>query len=222
MTHLTCRKFNALQFVNETRMLRLVAPVGSSCPDFKSPPLDRLEVLSLERTGLGDAVFSQLTAGGNLQSLHLQNEQPISNDALDRAVRINELVHLSLWGVPGVDGEFPEAPETFRRLQSVTLSGDQFGDATAVQLAEIDSLIDAQFFYAALTDEGVSRLARCQTVRSMLIVDYPITDASIDHLIAIPNLELLTLRADISDAAIQKFQAARPDCQLTAGRPFGK
>ena len=63
ISNLNCEKLNALQFVNETRMLRLAAPVGSNCPDFTSPPFDRLEVLSLERTGLGDAVLDQLAAG---------------------------------------------------------------------------------------------------------------------------------------------------------------
>lgn len=222
ITHFNCEKLNALQFVNETRMLRLAAPAGSSCPDFKSPPLDQLEVLSLEWTGLGDAVFSQLTSGGKLKSLHLLNERAISNEALRRAVRNNELVHLSLRGVPGVDGQFPKAAETLSGLQSVTLKGAQFGDATAAQLAEIDSLVDAQFFHAALTDEGVSRLSKCQTLRSMVISDCPITDASIDHLIAMPNLELLAILADISDEAIEKFRAARPDCRLTAGRRSAK
>ena len=222
ISNLNCEKLNALQFVSETRMLRLAAPVGSNCADFTSPPFDRLEVLSLERTGLGDAVLDQLAAGGNLKFLQLQNEGAISNEALHRAVRNSQLGHLVLRDVPGIDGQFFDATQTLSGLQSITLGGDQFGDATAIQLAEIDSLAEAQFLYAALTDEGVRRLSKRQTLRSLLISDCPITDASIAHLIAMPNLEWLILRADISDEAIEKFRTVRPDCQLTAGRPFNK
>jgi hypothetical protein len=222
ITHLNCEKLNALRFVNETRMLRLVAPAGSSCPAFTSPPFDRLEFLSLEGAGLGDAVLNQLAAGGKLRSLYLHNENAISNEALHHALKNNELVDLSLRYVPGFDGQFPEAAETLSGLQSVTLSGDQFGDAAAAQLAEIDSLVDVQFLDAALTDEGVSRLAQCQTVRSMLISDCSITDISIDYFITMPNLELLSLRADISDEAIEQFRTARPNCKLAAGRPLSE
>ena len=218
----TRNKLKALKFVDDTKRLHVKGPATDDCVGVIYPPLSRLEVLTFWETGLDDTALEEIASGNSLTSLSLVGAPAVSSEGLQRTASRNSIKALFLSGVPGIDGLFPEAEKTFDNLKTATLSGRQFGDATAAQLAKIKSLTLIQWTRGALTDDGVEQLTNCDSLRGLWIIDCPITDAAVDYLRGMPKLEELVLRADISDEAIEKFRAARPDCQLTAGRPFNK
>lgn len=176
-------RLNALRFISEARILRLVGPMTDDKLEIQLPAFPRMEVVTLQLTGLDDSVFVQLTESGKFTALSLVGEDAVSGQAVQRAARQNPLEYLMLFDVPAVDEQIFNAEDVFEELQTISLEGSQFGDTAAARLAKLDSLVLVQWGNGALTDEGVNQLARNETIRGLWIVDCPITDASIDYLI---------------------------------------
>lgn len=77
--------------------------------------------------------------------------------------------------------------------------------------ARLLGLVDLDLSGTAVTDAGLASLAGHPNLRRLSIADTAITDQGLEHLLGLPLEQLTVHGARISQAAIERFQRARPN-----------
>ena len=128
----------------------------------------------------------------------------------------------------------------FCHVPIVSFNHADFDAAVLVHLKDIYNLRTLWLDWSSIHDEGLRHLAGLDSVRGLALSYTPVTDAGLVHLTRLPNLKHLELQGtsitdagleqlaaetnlthldllgveSVSEEAVKRFQAARPDCQV--------
>lgn len=106
-----------------------------------------------------------------------------------------------------------------KKLEKVNLFGPGFSDAGLRKLRGLRELQSLTSHDARFTDEGLQELALHPKLKTLHLYSddnqLPITDAGIQHLHELKNLEWLILEtSNLSDEAVEELQRALPKCEI--------
>ena len=136
--------------------------------------LKHLEVLSLEGSPVGDDGMKSVAGHDSLRRLYLG--WPVSRKGLAELVRLKSLDELTIYG---------------------NLKDDDF-----VPIGQMTNLKSLRFAIGGLTDEGLRHLSNMTRLRSLNLTESQATDAGMAFVGQMTGLEVLTLNERIGDAGI--------------------
>ena len=193
--------------------------------------LPALRELSVMECGMTDAGAKLLEQMPQLTGLDLYGERRLTDTALESIGKLSRLKSLSLTCYDGsqalgrmgfsaagirrlgglkeletlglIGHEVPADGLPFPKLTSLSLGHPLVDDAVAARVGELRQLRHLQLSYCLIRDAGLKRIAALPELRQLDISSRRITDEGIESLRAHPRLEHVTLRADVSDKALQ-------------------
>ena len=169
--------------------------------------LDHLEIQDMQITGQAGQYIRQMERVNSLIIFRQPNFDSSGVLAL-AGMRLNRL---TLRGVP-IDDSAMEAFEelaTLRRLFLQELSS--VTDAGMANLAHLEILSELEIWdMPRVTDETMKVVAGLENLRMLTLRETNFTDAGVELLLAMPNLERITLlgNAHISDEMVQRLRDA--------------
>lgn len=156
--------------------------------------LPHLRSLNLRRSvNLTDAALETLTRFPKLEQLYL-HDNGFSADALAQLASLPNLRLLDLRGCPGVGAEVLNKLCRLPRLSDLRLRGYTIDDACMVTLANCRHLSAFTLEEAAVTGEGLARLADLPLSSLTLYKCFSIREDDLAVLAKLPSLARLTLR----------------------------
>ncbi len=192
----------ALKFVGEMAGLESLGLVR--CPRITGAGmahldgLKHLEILSLEGSPVGDDGMKSVGGHDSLRRLYLG--WPVSRRGLAELVRLKSLEELTIYGNLKDDDFVPIGQMT--NLKSLRFAMGGLTDEGLRHLSNMTRLRSLNLTESQATDAGMAFVGQ-MTGLEVLTLNERIGDAGIAHLIALPNLQGLSLRATkVSDAGI--------------------
>jgi hypothetical protein len=175
--------------------------------------LEHLKNIAICGTAITDAGIATLQKLPKLEYLWVRGTQ-LTDAAVDRMARFPSLRSIDLRGVKTVTPD--ELP---RRLQALKLEGllaSGMTDAGIFRLSGLPDLKNLGICDSTCSDAGLASLVRFdELIELSLENDKHIMDAGLLHLLKLPKLKVLILRGtNLTDGAIRKFQAAKPNCRI--------
>lgn len=156
--------------------------------------LPHLRSLNLRRSvNLTDAALETLTRFPKLEQLYL-HDNGFSADALAQLASLPNLRLLDLRGCPGVGAEVLNKLCRLPRLSDLRLRGYTIDDACMVAVANCRHLSAFTLEEAAVTGEGLARLADLPLSSLTLYKCFSIREDDLAVLATLPSLTRLTLR----------------------------
>ncbi len=156
--------------------------------------LKGLKSLALTNSTISDATVELISVSfPNVTDLDLSSNTNMSNSVLKLVSKMSQLQRLTLVQTKVNDigtGNLAKLQE----LRAVDLRGNmQAGDMTLEVLAELPKLAGLKHRSSSVTDSGMEALSRNQTLGSLLIQDFKITDESGPHLAKFKKLTQLEI-----------------------------
>ncbi len=166
----------------------------------------------LDAAEITDAGVKNLAGLTKLQNIHINNSK-IGDGALEVFARLPALKHLSLQG-NAFNDEGLKHLENMKQLRSLWIGMNQkpITDAGVQHLAGLTMLEALDLQRSSLSDEGIAALRNLKNLRHLDISigrspgDKPITDASVDTLTTLTNLQgLMLLSTHITDRGVKRL-----------------
>ena len=103
-----------------------------------------------------------------------------------------------------------------QQLRVLNLPHAQFSDQGLAELKSLSHLELLRFHSPHVTDDGLKTLAEASLpLRFLHLIDVPVTDAGLEHLIGITSLESLYIDGgQLSREAIERLYTARPELHI--------
>lgn len=123
-----------------------------------------------------------------------------------------------------VNDDLLEQIGVFRKLDSVSVCGQQVTDRSFAPLRQMQELQTLHIEACDITDKTLESIADLPNLGSVTLRGVAVTDKGLAHLWKLPNLTSLTLDFTlVTPKAVKAFQNARPDCVVgftpAAGKP---
>ncbi|HEX5102281.1 MAG TPA: hypothetical protein VFV87_00620 [Pirellulaceae bacterium] len=112
----------------------------------------------------------------------------------------------------------------FRKLEDVSISGQQVTDRGLAPLGHMQELRSLTIEACDITDKTLEAIADLPNLQDVTLRGVAVTDQGLAHLWKLPNLTSLTLDFTlVTPKAVKAFQNGRPDCVVgytpAAGKP---
>jgi hypothetical protein len=156
--------------------------------------LGRLESLAITNGGIGDGAVAVIAeAFPGLVELDLSSNVNLTGAAMKSIASLRKLERLGLMQTRFNDLHTRRLAK-LQELRVVDLRGMmEAGDMTLGVLGRLPRLRALKHRSSIVTDEGLADLAHSQSLESLLIQDFAITDAAGRHLAALPRLTSLEI-----------------------------
>lgn len=196
-------------------------PPGDDDPFLGVESMPNVETLSL---GYGDVTRERMRAIAGLKTLRSltivspTSVEPGAFEELRDHPSIQKLFAIRNGGGFLTDADL-QAIATIDSL--VEFYGSAGGEGAAVTdagvraLAKMPRLKTLTGWFPQATDDAVAALARCESLETLNLRGWNVTEASLDSLRKATRLRRLEFDYEISREAAQRFADARPDCSVT-------
>lgn len=155
-----------------------------------------------------------------LDRMHAFDVPRIERGALDELAKAPRLEELRLHSLPRVSSGDEELAAVCRieSLRVLAMTCPQATDAGFARLADLPNLHEVQVIAPNVTEAGARTLAQIETLERVMLPASS-TDATLESLRALPNLEWVYLPAGVSREAAQRFANDHPDCEVIRNVP---
>lgn len=191
-----------------------VSPIGLS----HLIGMEQLVTLELIETGCGDAGLPQVAKFSNLERLSLEDKSITANGFEQLAsltqLRKLEVGHLDEANLVGLS-------KAFSKMQSLNelYLHDASAQTALEAVANLPNLQRLDLTRSAFTDDSLEPLSRSQSLQSIELSDTQITEAGLMHVLKIATLKSIRgYRVHVSEEALLRLKASRPDVQFNLGR----
>ncbi|MBQ2821721.1 MAG: hypothetical protein IJF17_09090 [Thermoguttaceae bacterium] len=172
------------------------------------------EITIMRCIAISDNGVNQLAPLTDMRKLNLRGNY-LSSDSLKACAGMTKLTQLIV-SENIIDDEGVKYLENLGALEHLDLWANMVTDAGVDSLVKIASLKKLSLVGNQITDAGVEKLTALPKLEDLDIAETQITDACVDALAKIKTLKKVSFRATgVSEEAIQKLQAALPNCQVT-------
>ncbi len=160
--------------------------------------IERLEVLKLDSTAVGDAGLKHLSGLTGLRWLYLSRTR-ITNSGLEALELLRGLVILDVAGTAVGDAGLQRIAH-LDTLSGLDLTGTRVTDAGLPALASLGKLEVLRLSGTAVTDAGLKSLTPIRSLKSLSLEDCPgVRGLGLQALAAIPDLQVLVLNGSPID-----------------------
>lgn len=180
--------------------------------DLTAEELLGLRELDLSELQVSDEDLHLLASLPSLKSLTLRGT-PITDAGLVHLVDAPRLEHLGLRSTAVTDGGMAHV-RSMPALRRLDLNMCAVGDRGMEELRDLD-LTFLRLNYTKVTDAGLVHLPTLRSLERLDLWGTAVTDGGLNQLLGHPSLSHLELGATaISQAWVEAFQAAHPDCYV--------
>lgn len=171
---------------------------------------DRLTILYLSRTPIGDDGTSYLARLKELRALHL-DETKVTDIGLANIAALTHLAELWL-GSTKVSGAGLKSLARLSQLRDLRVDDTAVDDEGLVHLAGLP-LVVLDVSATRVSDRGLAEIGKLHELQTLRLSGTRISDAGLRHLYQLKSLSTLELtRTPVSHDALEALQAALPDC----------
>jgi len=110
----------------------------------------------------------------------------------------------------------------FPEVKTIILNGTiWFGDDECAYFLELPELRSLQLAGCRITDTGVARIARCESLEMLYLEGTPVSDASVSLLVRLSQLQELSVKRTrmTGDGVRRLVRSMSPDCIVDAEYP---
>ncbi|QDU11967.1 hypothetical protein [Gimesia aquarii] len=175
-----------------------------------------LHNLYVPGTNITKQGLSQLSDQLELQILYVNNNLGLDDEVIKTVVQYPQLMRVSL-GETLVTGRSLEAMASLKDLVGLQIHLTKIDDKGLEQLQAFPELQNL-FLGGPLNSEQaiLNSLQYLKKLKLLWIFDVPITDSGVNGLATMTNLkEIRLIRAQVSDANVNRLKAALPDAKIT-------
>lgn len=171
-------------------------------------------VIQLQATPVSDSQLELLRGLETLTELQLE-EGKITDVGLAALSDCPQLEVLKLRHSP-ISDRGMQTLGSCQQLRVLNLPHAQFSDQGLAAITSLPQLELLRFHSPKVTDDGLRVLAEAATkLRFLHLIDVAITDAGLEHVMGIPNLESLYIDGgELSRPAIERLFTQRPDLHV--------
>jgi hypothetical protein len=177
----------------------------------------QLTTLDLTETGCGDEGLTQVAKFANLNRLRLV-ERSITAKGFEQLASPT-LRKLEIWQLD--ESKLAGLSKAFSKMQNLNeLYLYKAMAATGLEaVADLPNLQRLDLTRSAFTDDSLEPLSGSKSLISLELSDTHITEVGIMHLLKIATLKNMRgFRVQVSEEALMRLKAARPDVQFDFGR----
>lgn len=176
--------------------------------------LPNLYDLNLYEAKVIDAHLRQVGQLSQLRSLNLGVCPQLTDKGVDHLLTLAELRFLNLGFCRQVTDEAFAKLKQLEKLEGLNLSLTGLTDEAMPAIAQLSALQTLDLDNTRVTDAGLQHLSKLTKLRSLRLVGVAVTDRGLDSLAKLPLRHIYLRDTAVTDAGIEQFRTARPQCLL--------
>lgn len=178
-----------------------------------------LETLFIGDCDITDEGLKELASNTKIKSLSVELNKNITNDGVKYISEMSQLKDLDL-SFTGINGTFVNDLIKLRKLVTLDLEGIKI---RAVDLKELNKLRRLNFLKmqaCGLTDSELVVLGNNPRLKKLILNRNLFTDEGLSQLEKVSKLHLVLIKhcPNLTEAGIEQFKKARPDCRVVVGQ----
>lgn len=199
--------------------------VALSAVDDQLEMLPQIRSIVVKDANITDQGLAGIARDQQIKELSL-GEHHITDKGLTHIGKMTNLESLVL-SDPGLGARNPTriTAEGLAQLQGLSklnrllVLGLHVGDDGLEQISHLSAVEYLALVEVQITDSGVHWLQSMPNLQTLVIKDCPITDDGLTQLSVLKNLKTVILSlTQVSEAGVESFRAARPDCKVSASK----
>jgi Leucine-rich repeat (LRR) protein len=172
-----------------------------------------------QRQRLVDSDLSVLKQLPQLRELNIMLTN-VTDEGLKQIANCQDLRVLMFWNNPKITDASMQTISQLERLHSLEAGGPLCGDAGLAYISEMEELRELKLAdyrdTPGITDAGMQHIGKLENLELLSLQNASITDEGLRHLEKLKSLKTLDLtRTNVSAAGVARLQSSLPKCAIS-------